>query len=115
MMSPMGERATALRDYYNVKHTDGIFGRGWYWWATEYSEEGSNMAMSQGKAWSACVDDLIRGLEPGDDISDWDLCVCDPDSNTGGVHDSYCPEFEVECTCYEMLGGHMPGCPRRPR
>lgn len=38
-------------------------------------------------------------------------CTCDPLNQTGGVHRHDCPCAEAECTCYEMTGGHMPGCP----
>jgi hypothetical protein len=38
-------------------------------------------------------------------------CDCDPLSNTGGGHSVTCPEYEPECTCYEMTGGHQPMCP----
>ncbi len=40
-----------------------------------------------------------------------DTCNCDPLAQTGGGHATSCPEFEVECTCYEMTGGHQPMCP----
>ncbi len=38
-------------------------------------------------------------------------CRCNPADRTGGGHDPRCPEFEPECTCYEMIGGHQPMCP----
>lgn len=36
------------------------------------------------------------------------LCRC-PEL-TGGGHEWPCPYWEQECACYEMTGGHMPGC-----
>lgn len=40
-------------------------------------------------------------------------CDCDPMNRTGGEHSWTCPEYEPECTCYEIIGGHQPGCPGR--
>lgn len=37
-------------------------------------------------------------------------CNCDPRQQTGGGHRVDCPAAEAECTCYEVTGGHMPGC-----
>lgn len=37
-------------------------------------------------------------------------CNCDPLAQTGGGHRGDCPAFQPECTCYEMTGGHQPGC-----
>lgn len=37
-------------------------------------------------------------------------CNCDPLAQTGGGHAYTCPEFEPECTCYELIGGHQQGC-----
>jgi hypothetical protein len=37
-------------------------------------------------------------------------CTCNPADNTGGGHLGTCPAFEPECTCYEVTGGHQPGC-----
>jgi hypothetical protein len=43
-------------------------------------------------------------------------CNCNPVDNTGGGHSGTCPEFEPECACYELTGGHQPGCYfNRPR
>jgi hypothetical protein len=39
-----------------------------------------------------------------------DACNCHPEERTGGVHDPNCPEWQPECTCYEVIGGHQPGC-----
>ena len=38
-------------------------------------------------------------------------CICDPLAQTGGGHAYDCPEFEPECTCYEMIGCHQSMCP----
>lgn len=43
------------------------------------------------------------------------VCGCHPERRTGGGHDPDCPEFEVDCTCYEAWAGHQPGCPRANR
>jgi hypothetical protein len=37
-------------------------------------------------------------------------CNCHPEERTGGDHDPSCPEWQPECTCYELVGGHQPGC-----
>lgn len=37
-------------------------------------------------------------------------CNCDPLAQTGGGHAYSCPAFEPECACYELTGGHQPGC-----
>jgi hypothetical protein len=40
-------------------------------------------------------------------------CGCTPVARTGGGHDPTCPEWQAECTCYELHGangGHQPGC-----
>lgn len=37
-------------------------------------------------------------------------CTCNPLAQTGGGHAGDCPCFEPECTCYELTGGHQPGC-----
>lgn len=37
-------------------------------------------------------------------------CNCKPEERTGGGHATDCPEWEPECTCYELTGGHQPGC-----
>jgi transcription elongation factor Elf1 len=43
-------------------------------------------------------------------------CVCHPEERTGGGHARTCPEYEPECTCYEVFGtAHQPGCPMRVR
>lgn len=47
---------------------------------------------------------------PPDERADPD-CNCNPLENTGGGHRGDCPAYEVECTCYEMTGGHQPMCP----
>lgn len=39
------------------------------------------------------------------------LCYCHPEQQTGGGHRWTCPDFEPDCSCYEMFGtGHQPGC-----
>lgn len=41
-------------------------------------------------------------------------CACHPEERTGGGHARTCPEYEPECTCYEVFGtAHQPGCPTR--
>lgn len=54
---------------------------------------------------------------PSSDMASGDdpPCQCNPADRTGGGHDPKCPDFEVECTCYEMTGGHQPMCPAAPR
>lgn len=37
-------------------------------------------------------------------------CNCNPAERTGGDHDPSCPEWQPECSCYELIGGHQPGC-----
>lgn len=39
-----------------------------------------------------------------------DVCDCKPEERTGGGHHHTCPAFEQECACYELTGGHQPGC-----
>jgi hypothetical protein len=55
----------------------------------------------------------LRDISQSDEPS---RCNCNPADNTGGGHSGTCPEFEPECTCYELTGGHQPGCyfNRRP-
>lgn len=54
-----------------------------------------------------CLDDCwAQALELAID----DECNCDPLAQTGGGHAYTCPAFEPECTCYEVTGGHQPGC-----
>lgn len=57
------------------------------------------------RRWRAENDRLNRDAE-----QELDGCDCDPLSRTGGVHDKSCPAFALECTCYELTGGHQPGC-----
>jgi len=47
---------------------------------------------------------------------DWDpdtACDCDPMNRTGGDHAPSCPDYTPDCTSYEFIGGHQPGCPAR--
>lgn len=46
-----------------------------------------------------------------EEIPEQGNCNCDPLAQTGGGHAYTCPEFEPECTCYELTGGHQPMCP----
>lgn len=53
---------------------------------------------------------LIRWGESVADFVNEPRCNCNPLERTGGDHHHTCPAWEPECTCYEMIGGHQPGC-----
>lgn len=51
-----------------------------------------------------------RGMPLGELVRSEIECTCRHLARTGGVHHRSCPAWEPECTCYEALGGHTPGC-----
>lgn len=42
---------------------------------------------------------------------DWCDSTAAPEEVTGGWACSACHQLPPECTCYELIGGHQPGCP----
>jgi hypothetical protein len=95
-------------------------------WLIVRDSDGWLASDPNGQSWVRLEDDAInvRSWDGGCTISNKVIgtlellrgCNCDPFEQTGGVHRHDCPCAEAECTCYEVTGGHQPGCAfnRRP-